>query len=104
MLWAPQMQAIGMHVDMVTGRYVELHCFFFAFEELALDVGHFVPSRAPIRATDTDMVPTIGSAGDNHQFFAIIGAWQLEYTAGCIATPTAEAYSCLDVTVAVQLV
>jgi len=58
------MQAIGVRVDVLVGRHMQLHGRFVVLEEGALDVFHLRPVGAAVLARDADVVPIAIGGGD----------------------------------------
>ena len=61
------MQAVGMDVNVVAGRDMELHRDLLVAEEQPRHMLHFLPVRAAVLARDADVIPAAIAAGHNHQ-------------------------------------
>jgi hypothetical protein len=66
-LWTPEMEAIGMMVDVVRFCRVQLHDNFIVAEKQLLDVTHLMPVGTAVQKTHRNVVPTKAVTGNDQQ-------------------------------------
>ncbi len=57
--WPPEMQAMGVIVDVLRAGWMELNDAFLFRPEEVLHKRHFLPVRHPVLKPDGDMLPTV---------------------------------------------